>query len=62
MGMFGGDDNSDRINMLQEQQINANKAELEAKKQNLFQTRLDIIKGQGAEQWKPVGMNPKAPK
>jgi hypothetical protein len=56
------DDNNneqDEGNRLLDQQLKTNQAELEAKKQSLFQTRLDIIKGQGAEDWgkgqKPSG-------
>ncbi len=55
MGFFGDDsDNSPtRGDQLLEEQINQNKAELEAKRQSLFQTRLDIIKGQGGQIWTP---------
>jgi hypothetical protein len=64
MGFFGGgnknDDHYDRVVELQEEQIRTNKAELEAKKQNLYQTRLDIIKGQGAQIWTP-NMGSKVP-
>jgi|HubBroStandDraft_6_1064221.scaffolds.fasta_scaffold22339_5 hypothetical protein len=62
MGFFGGggNDQYDRVAELQEEQIRNNKAELEAKKQSLYQTRLDIIKGQGAQSWTP-NMGTKAP-
>ena len=57
MGFFGGD--NDRSNQPSEserlaaQQIQENRAELETKKRSLYQTRLDIIKGQGAPIWTP---------
>lgn len=44
----GGGGNNDATNAIN-QQIDENNAELEAKKQNLYQTRLDIIKGQGSQ-------------
>ncbi len=59
MGLFGGsdDDTNDRAQALQEEQIETNRAELENKRQSLFQTRLDIIKSQGAQQWTPNPLN-----
>lgn len=52
MGLFGGDDDpNQRTNDLMEQQIRENQAELEAKRQNLYREKLDIIKGQGAQTW-----------
>lgn len=52
MGLNNDDNSQDnRGSQLIEEQINTNKAELEAKRQNLYQTRMDIIKGQGAENW-----------
>lgn len=53
MGLFGGDDEPSQAEQMMEQEIRDNKAELEAKRQNLYQEKLDIIKGQGAEQWSP---------
>jgi hypothetical protein len=56
MGFFGGDNDTDgqsHADMLADEQYQANQTELAAKKQNLYETRLDIIKGQGAEQWTP---------
>lgn len=53
-----GNDRSERVAALQEQQINTNKIELENKKRSLFQTKLDIIKGQGAQQWTPNKASP----
>lgn len=55
MGMFGGDedDSARESRDLLNQQIRDNKAELEAKRQSLYQERLDIIKGQGTEVWHP---------
>lgn len=58
MGFFGGDNDNDspgqsHAEQLADQQLQMNKAELENKKQNLYDTRLDIIKGQGGESWVP---------
>lgn len=58
MGFLGGDNS--QAEDLANQQLALNKAELEAKKQNLYQTRLDIIKGQGGEIWTP-DRNKRAP-
>ena len=62
MGFFGGDNDPgpSQADQIATEQLNQNKAELEAKKQNLYQTRLDIIKGQGAQQWTP-NRNQQAP-
>ena len=53
MGFFGGDETDhsgeDAIN----RQNALNEQELEAKRQNLFKQRLDIIKSQGAQQFTP---------
>lgn len=56
MGLFGDDDNGNsdqaaRANRLTEEQINSNKAELEQKRQAMVQTRIDIVRSQGAEKW-----------
>ena len=47
--MGGNDDYSDQL----EQQNRQAMAEIEQKKQSLYQTRLDIIKGQGQQSWTP---------
>ena len=62
MGFFGGDNDREpsEAETLAQEQLETNKAELEAKKQSLYQSRLDIIKGQGKEQWTP-DMNKRAP-
>ncbi len=61
MGFLGGDnDEPSRGEQLADEQLRMNKAELEAKKQSLYQTRLDIIKGQGGETWK-ADRNARAP-
>lgn len=61
MGFLGGDnDEPSRGEQLAEEQLQMNKAELEAKKQSLYQTRLDIIKGQGGETWS-ADRNKRAP-
>jgi hypothetical protein len=62
MGFFGGDNDSQpsQAEQLAEEQLQMNKAELENKKQSLYQTRLDIIKGQGGQTWTP-DMNKRAP-
>lgn len=55
MGLFGDDsDNSpSRSEQLAEEQIRQNQAELESKRRNLYETRLDIIKSQGGQTWTP---------
>lgn len=58
MGFFGGDNDNDsdgqsQADQIANEQYQANQMELEAKKQSLYQTRLDIIKSQGSEQWTP---------
>jgi hypothetical protein len=55
MGIFGNDDSSEESPQAEaiNEQIRTNAAELETKKQNLYQTRLDIIKGEGAQTWTP---------
>lgn len=53
MGFFGGDNEPTRGEELAQQQIELNQAELEAKRENLYKTRLDIIKGQGAQSFTP---------
>lgn len=53
MGFLGGDNEPSRAEEIADEELRANQAELETKKQNLYQTRLDIIKGQGAENWTP---------
>lgn len=62
MGFFGGDNDNGptHAEQLADEQLQMNKAELETKKQNLYQTRLDIIKGQGGESWTP-DRNKRAP-
>lgn len=47
--MGGNDDYSDQL----AEQNRQTQQEIEQKKQSLFQTRLDIIKGQGAQSWTP---------
>lgn len=53
MGFLGGDNEPSRGEQIADEQLQENKAELEAKKQSLYQTRLDIIKGQGSQTWEP---------
>lgn len=54
MGFFGGgDDSPTRGEELAQQQLELNQQELEQKRQHLYRERLDIIKGQGGEQWSP---------
>lgn len=54
MGFLGGDnDPNSGTNDLLDEELKFNKSELEAKKQSLYQTRLDIIKGQGQQVWTP---------
>ncbi len=56
MGFFGGDDSDapSRSEQLAEQQIRQNQAELENKRRNLYDARLDIIKSQGGQTWTPT--------
>lgn len=62
MGFLGGGSDAQKQNeQLENQQIQQNQAELEAKKQNLYQTRLDIIKSQGGESWSPSYGSPLPP-
>ncbi len=49
---MGSDDDNGSQDLL-DQQYRQNQAELEAKRQNLFRERLEIIKSQGAEDWVP---------
>lgn len=68
MGFFGGDNEPDnRANDLIEQQMLDNEIEIENKRRSLTQTRLDVVKSQGAQQWmtppmgtgqQPVGNRP----
>jgi hypothetical protein len=63
MGLFGSDDDQPQpseADQLASEQLQENQAELEYKKNNLYQTRLDIIKGQGAQTWVP-NRNQQAP-
>lgn len=53
MGFFGGDDEPSRGEQLAQQQIELTQQELEAKRTKLYQEKLDIIKGQGAQRWAP---------
>jgi len=51
MGFLGGDNEQTPGSALADEQIRQNQAELELKKQSLYEQRLGIIKGQGGEQW-----------
>ena len=51
MGFLGGDSEPSNGERLIDEELANSKAEMEAKKQSLYATRLDIIKGQGSEQW-----------
>lgn len=55
MGFLGGDNEpqSNGTDPLLDEQIRQNKAELEDKRQSLFKTRLELIKGQGAQSFDP---------
>jgi hypothetical protein len=57
MGFFGGGGNGggqrSESDGLIDQQFKQNQAELEQKRKNLYQERLDIIKGQGGQTWTP---------
>ncbi len=55
MGFFGSGGNSggqgSESDALISQQFRQNQAEIEAKKKNLYQERLDIIKSQSGQNW-----------
>jgi hypothetical protein len=55
MGFFGGDtqDTRSESDALIEKQFKQNQAEIEQKRKGLYQERLDIIKSQGGQIWKP---------
>lgn len=60
MGFFAGGGNSgaqdaerNASNALIDQQFRQNQAEIETKKKDLYQQRLDIIKSQGTQSWTP---------
>ncbi len=60
MGFFGGGGNSGaqdtqraQSDALVDQQFKQNQADIETKKRNLYQERLDIIKSQGGQNWTP---------
>jgi len=57
MGFFGGGGDTggqqSKSDELIDQQFKHNQAELEQKRKNLYQERLDIIKGQGGQTWTP---------
>ena len=53
MGLFGNSDEQDEANKIANEQIQQNQAELESKRANLYSAKLDIIRGQGAENWSP---------
>ena len=60
MGLFGGKKGGSNgiqtrspTDMLIEQQYKQNQAEIESKKRDIYQQRLDIIKSQGAQSWTP---------
>lgn len=52
-GLFGGGGEGSSSHLLDEQ-IRQNRSEMAQKAKNLFQTRLDIIKGAGAQIWEPM--------
>jgi hypothetical protein len=52
MGLFGNNEPSQTEELLNQQNEEA-KAELEQKKQSLYQTRLDLIKSNGGQSWTP---------
>ena len=64
LGLFGNSSESEESPGAAsiDAQIRTNQAELEAKKQSLYKTRLDIIKGEGAQNWTPNMSSPIAPK
>lgn len=57
MGLFGSKDSGDpkrsATDELIDKQFQQNQAEIEQKKKSLYQERLDIIKSQGGQVWKP---------
>jgi hypothetical protein len=59
MGMFGDSNSGEQdaaraeTDALINQQFKQNQAEIQQKKSELFNQRLDIIKSQGGQVWKP---------
>lgn len=54
MGLFDdSNEAAERSSALMEEQLQNNKAELEAKRRSLYETRLGIEKGMGSQQWQP---------
>ncbi len=60
MGFLGGDNDNEptRADELVQEQLESNKAEIESKRNRLYQARLGIIKGQGTQQWTPQKETP----
>jgi hypothetical protein len=59
MGLFssGDNDSADRANALVEQQMAENEIQIEQKRRDLVQTRLQVIKSQGAQNWSGAPTN-----
>lgn len=53
MGFFGSFSNSGEKGKPEEDIYSKNQAEIEKKRKDLYQQRLDIIKGQGGQLWTP---------
>lgn len=55
MGFFGGG-NDNNSNELLQQQLDQSNAETARKAHNLFDTRINLIKSQGSQMWNSAGM------
>lgn len=55
MGFNNGESPGDRA---VDDQINQQKAEIEQKRESIYQTKLDIIKSQAGQVWQPGGNAP----
>ena len=58
MGFFSSDNSAEQQVALMNQQIQENQAELEQKRDALYQQRLEIIRGQGGQSWSPSYNSP----
>lgn len=57
MGLFGGD-NENEVDDLLQQQYDQNAAALAAKKSSIYKQKLEIMKGQGGQIWEPTVNKP----
>ena len=58
MGFLSSDNSAELQDAMMNQQIQENEAELEQKRDALYQQRLEIIRGQGGQSWSPAINSP----